>query len=264
MRIDEIGWHTVHSADFSNERIHGSGDYVFLLIKTPCRIFADGAMRKYPPYTWVLFTPDSYQQYGADSEEYADDWLHYAPDAEEAALLRNLQIPLNTPVTLPKGTEISKLLREICFTFYSVRMHRAELTDLYFRILFYRLHEQLVRVKAIAAEDTPAVHLREIRTFIFRRPFEHFTAARFADEMNLSETDFLSQYEAENGSKFADDLIHTRMLWIAGQMKEHLSENQTVEEIAQLCGYAIEADFSAKFTRFIGQTPQAYLEHLRQ
>ena len=169
MRMDEIGWHSVHGADFINEREHGAGDWVFLLIKSPCRIFADGEMRQFPAYTWILYTPDAYQNYGADGAEYYDDWMHFAPDVEEEALLRTMNIPLNTPVTLPKGTEISKLLREICFEFYSVHLHRLETTDLYFRLLFYRLHEQLVRVKAVPDAVPVKERLQQIRAFIFRK-----------------------------------------------------------------------------------------------
>ena len=144
-----------------------------------------------------------------------------------------------------------------------MHLHRIETTELYFRMLLYRLHEQLVRVKAVPDSGTVAERLQQIRAFIFRKPFDRFTAARFADELNLTEADFLRQYEAENGSRFQDDLIHTRLRFIAGQMKVYLAENQTVEEIAQLCGYAGEAEFSAEFTRFIGKSPQAYLDALR-
>ena len=263
MRMDAIGWHSVHQADFVNEREHGSGDYVFLLIKSPCQIYADGKMQKFPANTWILYTPQAYQKYGADGGEYYDDWMHFAPDAEEQALLDSLRIPLDTPVTLPKGTEISKLLREICLNYYSVKLHRTELTNLYFRVLFYRLHAQLVTAKAVTAADSVPERLREIRKFIFDKPFDRFPAARFAEELNLSEPDFLAQYQAENGSTFYDDPIHSRLLFIAGQMKAHLAENQTVEEIAQLCCYASEEDFAAEFTRFLGKSPQAYLDELR-
>lgn len=263
MRMDEIGWHSVHGADFCNEREHGAGDYVFLLIKSPCQIAVNGEMQKFPAYTWILYTPDAYEKYGADGEEYCDDWMHFAPDAQEEALLKSLQIPMDTPVPLPKGTEISKLLREMCFEYYSAQLHRLEMTDLYFRMLFYKLHEQLVRVKAVPAADSASVRLRQIRDFIFRKPFERFTAVRFAEELNLSEQAFLQQYQAENGSEFADDLVHTRMCFIAEQMRVHLAENQTVEEIAQLCGYASEAEFSSVFARFIGKAPQAYLDELK-
>jgi AraC family transcriptional regulator of arabinose operon len=261
--MDEIGWHSIHSADFINERKHGAGDWVFLLIKSPCRIAVNGEMQQFPAYTWILYTPEAYQKYGADGEEYYDDWMHFAPDAAEEEMLRSMNIPLNTPVKLPKGTEISKILRDICFEYYSARLHRTEITDLYFRFIFFRLHEQLVRAKAVPDTGSASERFRQIREFIFRKPFDRFTAARFADELNLDTAAFLQQYEAENGSRFEDDLIHTRLRYIAGQMKEHLAENQTVEEIAQLCGYASEEEFSAKFERFIGKSPQDYLDELR-
>ncbi len=257
MRMDEIGWHSVHGADFCNERVHGAGDFVFLLIKSPCQISVNGEMQKFPAYTWILYTPEAYQKYGADCADYCDDWMHFAPDAEEEALLHSLCIPMNTPVTLPKGTEISRLLRDICLEFYSVRLHRTEMVNLYFRMLLFRLHEQLVHVKAAAPADAVPERLRKIKEFIFRKPFERFTAARFAEELNLPEADFVQQYHAENGSTFADDLIHSQMQYIAGQMRLPDAEQRTVEEIAQLCGYASEAEFTAVFRRFIGKSPQA-------
>lgn len=263
MRLDEIGWHSIHDAGFINERPHGSGDWVFLLIKSPCVVQVNGEMQHFPAYTWILYTPDSYQKYGADREEYYDDWLHFAPDASEEALLKSLQIPVNTPIALPKGTEISKILREMCFEFYSTHLHRSEMTDLYFRMLFYRLHEQLVRIHAVPETENLADRLRWIREAIYRKPFDKFTSARFADELNLTEDAFLQQYEAQNGSAFPDDLIGTRMQYIAEQMRVHLEEDQTVEEIAQLCGYASEEEFTELFTHYIGITPQEHLDKVR-
>ncbi len=263
MRMDEIGWHSIHSADFSNERPNGAGDWVFLLIKSPCIIAADGEMRKFPPYTWILYTPEAYQKYGADSMEYCDDWMHFAPDADEEALLRELNIPLNTPLALPKGTEISKILRTICLEYYSARPHRKEMTDLHFKMLLYRLHEQLLRVQAVPVNDSTAEQLRQIKEFVFRKPFSHFEAASFADELGMTEEAFLSRYQAENASTFPDDLIETKFRYIAEQMKLRRSENHTVEEIAQLCGYADEAEFIGLFTRFIGQSPQSFLDAIK-
>lgn len=262
MRMDEIGWHSIHSADFSNERPNGAGDWVFLLIKSPCKIAVDGEMREFPPYSWILYTPEAYQKYAANGKEYCDDWMHFAPDAVEEALVQRLHIPLNTPVALPKGTEISKILRTICLEYYSARPHRQEMTNLHFRMLLYRLHEQLLHLQIVPKTDSATDQLLQIKDFIFRKPFEPFEAARFADDLGLSEEAFYARYAETNGSTFADDLIATRMQFIAGQMRLHHAENQTVEEIAQLCGYAGEADFSEQFTRFIGQTPQSFLQEI--
>jgi AraC-like DNA-binding protein len=119
-------------------------------------------------------------------------------------------------------------------------------------------------VKAVPVSDSRAVRLRQIKEFVFRKPFERFTAARFAEEMDLTVTEFEQQYAEENGSAFADDLIHTRLCFIAEQMRLHADEDQTVEEIAQLCCYASEAEFTAEFSRFMGQTPQAFLDECRK
>lgn len=263
MRMDDIGWHSVHGADFLNERPHGTGDFVLLLIKSPCQVSVNGQMRKFPPYTLILYTPDCYVKYGADGAEYADDWLHFAPDDAESALIGQLRIPMDTPVALPKGTEISKLLREMSFMFYSAHLHRQEITDLLFRMLLYRIHEQLVQAGVVPEGESVRERLKQIKEFIFRKPFDNFSAERFAGELNLTVADFLTQYRAENGSIFEEDLVRTRMQYIADQMRVHLAEEQTVEEIAQIAGYVSESEFTKEFTRLLGFTPQAHLDRLR-
>ena len=220
-------------------------------------------MQHFPAYTWILYTPDCCQKYGADKEEYVDDWMHFAPDDEDEALLRELQIPLNTAVTLPKGTEISKIIRSMYTEFYSTHLHRSEMTNHCFRILLYRLHEQLVRIKAVTETESLTDRLRWIKEFIYRKPFDNFTAARFAEELNITVDAFRAQYSAHNGSGFEDDLIATRMHYISEQMRLHLLDNQTVEEIAQLCGYECEEEFAELFSRSFGKSPQAYLDELR-
>lgn len=62
---------------------------------------------------------------------------------------------------------------------------------------------------------------------------------------------------------FADDLIGARMQYVAEQMHVYLEEDQTLEEIAQLTGFASEDEFSEQFAKQIGITLQAHLDNLR-
>ena len=263
MYIYQLGWNWKHSESFAIERPDGHFGTQLLLIKTPAKVKIGENDFIIEPNTAIVIESCIPHCLYAYNGEYADDWMHFAPYADEEALLRDLHIPMNTPITLPNGTEISKILRDICFEFYSTHLHRMEVTDLLFRMLLYRLHAQLVRCHALPETESISDRLRWIREFIYRKPFDSFTAARFAGELNMTENDFCAAYLAENGSTFADDLIGTRMQYIASQMREHIAENQTVEEIAQLCCYASEAEFIAGFTRFIGKSPQQYLDELR-
>ena len=138
MRMDEIGWHHIHDAAFYNIRPEGAGDWLLLLIKSPCRV--DG--EAFPAGTMILYTSKHPQDYGADGTQYIDDWMHFEPDTDERKLLEKLQIPLNTPVTLKNSNALSKLLREINFEFYSAHQFRQEIVDLQFKCSCTRLQNR--------------------------------------------------------------------------------------------------------------------------
>lgn len=234
MRMDEIGWHSTHSSSFRNQRPDGSGDWLFLLIKTPSRICTGGSTQTMPAGTMILYTPEYPQDYGADGDLYIDDWMHFEPDAGECALIESLRIPLNTPVVLRNSTDISQMLREMCLTFYSVKPHRSEMVDLYLKMLLYRISEQ------IGTPEFSAERLQWIHECIVRKPFDDFRAAAFAAEMSVSLAEFEAQYLKEIGISFTDDI--TRSILRYGLMRMQ-NDDLTAEEAAQICNYVDTDEF---------------------
>ena len=231
MRMDEIGWHHTHDAAFHMERPEGAGDWLMLLIKSPAKI--DG--QPVGAGTLIIYTAEYPQDYGADGAQYIDDWMHFEPDADERKLLDDLQIPLNTPVKLKNSNALSKILREINFEFYSAHQYRLEVVTLQFRTMLYQIAEQIASPKS----DLTA-RLQWIRESIYRKPFDKFSAVRFAAELSVTPEQFDTAYQAQFGISFSDDIRRS----ILGYGRERLMNgDMTDEEAAQLCCYADTAEF---------------------
>ncbi|MGN0647859.1 MAG: hypothetical protein ACI4J3_04425 [Oscillospiraceae bacterium] len=231
MRMDEIGWHHIHDAAFHIIRPEGAGDWLFLLIKTPCRIDGQG----FAAGTMILYTAEHPQDYGADGVQYVDDWMHFEPDESEKKLLSDLQIPLNTPITLKNGNALSKLLHDINFEFYSAHQFRQEVVNLQFRMLLFQIAEQITPPQADLA-----ARLQWIQQSIYRKPFDNFTAARFAAELSVTPEQFETAYQAQFGIAFEKDIRRS----ILGYGKKHMQNGDvTDEEAAQLAGYADTQEF---------------------
>ena len=238
MRMDEIGWHHTHDAAFHNIRPEGAGDWLFLLIKSPCRV--DG--EAFPAGTMILYTSEFPQDYGADGTQYIDDWMHFDPDTDERRLLTNLQIPLNTPVTLKNSNALSKLLRDINFEYYSAHQYRQEVVDLQFKMLLYQIAEQITPPR-----EAVSARLQWIHESIYRKPFDKFSAVRFAAELSVTPEQFEAAYQSQFGITFAND-IHRSIL---GYGKKRMQEaGLTAEEAAQICGYADTAEFLHDLTNY--------------
>lgn len=238
MRMDEIGWHHTHDAAFHIVRPEGAGDWLLLLIKSPAQI--DG--QPVENGTLIIFTSEHPQDYGANGAQYIDDWMHFEPDADERALLEALQIPLNTPVKLKNCNALSKLLREINFEFYSAHRYRLEAVNLQFRLLLYGIAEQLTPPKA----DLNA-RLQWIRESIYRKPFDRFSAVRFAGELSVTPEQFEQEYEARFGIAFSEDIRRSMLSYGRERL---LSGDMTDEEAAQLCCYADTAEFLRDLSKY--------------
>lgn len=232
MRMDRIGWHDMRDTTFRSIREKGADNWLLLLIKSPALIWIDGTANHTPAGTLILYSADNPRDYSADGEICVDDWMDVEPDTEERALLRELQIPLNTPITLKKSTSLSDLLRKICFEYYSVHQNRQEIVNLYFRILLYQLHDQIT---VTLSPERITQQLQWIQNCIFRKPFDKFHVERFAAELSMSPAEFETQYKQQLGFSFAEDITRSILRYGVKRMKD---PDLTEEEAAQLCGYA--------------------------
>ena len=255
--MDEIGYHHKHTPDFVIDRPNGAGDWLFLIMETPSVFRIGGTERKIPKNSFIIFTPDFPQYYRADGCEYCDDWMHFGPDDTELALMQELEIPLNTPVTLSDVADISAMIRNMCYEQYSANLHRTEAVDLYFRLLIYKLHEKTA-AQADATKVSEQMYFEKlmwIRESIYRWPGRNYTIDDMAKELSLSRSRFQHLYSETFGISISQDLIKSRMDKAAELLK---STDLSVKDIGCLIGYPNTAYLIKLFGKTFGITPVQY------
>ncbi len=256
MRMDEIGYHHRHDPLFCIDRPNGAGDWLFLVIKTPAVFRIEGKEIKVKADSYILYTPEYPEYYYADHEEYVDDWIHFGPDEEEEALIREL-LPLNTPVYLGDIAAVSKIVRNMCYEFYSAHIHRQNTVDLYLKLLIYKVHEQIILRQPSQgfSESLYGDRLMWIRECIYRWPCRDWNVDTIAGELALSRSRFQHLYSDTFGTSVTQDLILSRIQFACNLLKH---TEMSIGEIADTCLYSNPSYFIRQFKKITGMTPSAY------
>ena len=126
MRCSAVGYHHIHDSSFQKKRPGGSSDWLLLLVKTPAQFIIEGEIIHAKANSYMIYSLDTPQHYGADGADYIDDWLHFYPDPEELELFQALSIPLNRPVYIGNIAAASAIIRNMCFEFYSAHLCNQE------------------------------------------------------------------------------------------------------------------------------------------
>lgn len=257
MKINDIGYNHKHDKAFCIDRPNGAGDWLLLLVKTKSIFRMDGVDTKFPTDTFVLFTPDCPEYYKADNDIYADDWCHFWPSEEETALLKELHFPLNKAVCIQNITDLSALMRNMCYEHYSTNPYRKRTIDLYFQLLLLKLNERATCSQP-PTNITKSVYLEEllnIRESIHRNPGEKWSIDKLAEGISLSRSRFQHLYTQTFGVNILQDIINVRM----EQACELLHNTDLpVHEIALRCGYQNAAYFMRRFKDKTGLTPSVF------
>ncbi len=256
MRMDEIGYHHKHDASFFINRPNGAGDWLFLIVKSPAVFRIDGEEVRVKANSYVLYTPEYPEYYKADCDEYIDDWIHFGPNEEEENLIREL-LPLNKPIFLSDISAVSKIVRNMCYEFYSAHIHRQKTVDLYFRILIYKVHEliEIWNPSNGFSESMYGDQLMWLRECIYRKPCREWNIDDMAKELALSRSRFQHLYSDTFGTTVKKDIITSRIEYACNMLKY---SDRSIEEIAEICLYNNVSYFIRQFKKIKGVTPSIY------
>lgn len=257
MRMDAIGYNHKHRRPFCVDRPNGETDWLMLVVKTPAYFRVGEKNIRTPGNAVIIYTPGEPQYYYADSEEYFDDWIHFGPDADEEALISELGIPLNKPVTVANISEISSIARNMCHEQYSENKFRTQVLDLCFRTLLYKIAENSVAdgESAKASEGIYADQLRWIRNSIYRWPSRNYSIDDMAAEVGISRSRFQHIYSETFGISVNRDVMKSRMTRAAELLK---TTDLPVKDVGILVGYGNTSYFVKLFGTSYGMSPLQY------
>lgn len=259
MRMDDIGYNHKHDKNFLMDRPEGAGDWLLLAVKTKAVFRENGELKKVPPNTIIIYTPDCPQYYSADGEEYADDWIHFGPDDEEAELMERLNIPINRPVSVADITQISNIIRNMCYEHYSANHNRKESVDLYFRLLLFKLNECIEGVTSFGSitENKYFETLLWLRESIYRWPAKDWNIDSMAAEISLSRSRLQHLYTDTFGVSISKDIISSRIEKAKDLLK---NPELSVNDVSAIVGYNNPSYFNRQFKTAYGKTPTQFRE----
>jgi AraC family transcriptional regulator of arabinose operon len=256
MKINKIGLNYTHSNQFSINRPNGSGDYLFLNLKTTAILVLEGKEVLAEKNSIILFRKGSPQQYFSNGGSFSNDFIHFDVEGEQELK----KLPLDTPLLLPSSKQISKILKEIYLEYISNNPRREESMDLLLNLLFVKINELV----AYQPHDSTLYGyydiLLDLRSIIYRHPEEKWTIEKLAHQVNLSPSYFQRLYKQTFDTSCIADVIACKIQYAKTSLA---ATGGTVREIAALCGYENEEHFMRQFKREVGLTPSEYRKQMR-
>ena len=203
-------------------RPNGSGDYLFLLFKTPMKVYLDKKLSISKENACILYAP-GYEQYYKAVHRFRNSYLHFSCKAD---LKKQYGIPLNTVFYPGNCGEIDACIR---------LLHKEHIAnDLFSDKYEYTLFQQLMITIARGLKSHP------------------WDTTELCKKVSLEKSQFYSCYQ-----KFFQSTPHADLLQIRMDKAKNLLTNEalTVQQIAQMCGFSDFSHFSRYFRKQAGCSP---------
>lgn len=258
MHINNIGYNHVHDADLNIYRPKGSGDYLFLLLKTAAIFMLNGDEVITQKNSFMLYrkgTPQYYRAYGA---QFANDWFHFDLSEEELNFIESLDIPFDQVEPIGDINDLSLIIKNMCFERYSTKKHKETSIDLYMKLLFLKLSDKFHSPN----ENNPTSYYNKmsiIRTNIYNMPYYNWNVEGMAHQFTMCKSYFQHLYKEIFGTNVMNDVIQSRI----EHAKYLLSTTDiSIIQIAEISGYKCSSHFMRQFKSRIGMTPSEYRNRL--
>lgn len=254
MRINDIGYNYFHNADFHVERPHGSDDFLLVLLKTPAIFMLDGEETTAEANSIILFNKGTPQIYRADGMQFLNDWVHFDASNGELDNLRRLGIPFDKTVQLDDITDLSVIIKYMCYEKYSTNLYRDDSAELYLKLFFIKLSEKLhsVENRRIGLyHDKMSV----IRSKIYNMPYHKWSVGKLAGLAAMSVSRFEHMYKEIFGTSAINDIIQSRLEYSKGLLS---TTDIPVIKIAEMSGYNSAPHFIRQFKSRVNMTPAEY------
>lgn len=256
--IGICGYDSMHKMALDRLVPDGDGLYTLLLIKTESFFEAGGIVTDMPPNTVILYQPHTYMHYGCRKPHYNDDWIQFLLSGEDSGLIEKLQIPTDTPFTLPYMGTLTEYSRQIVQEKLSDHAHRQEVADFLMRTLLYSISDLLHAKSDITNKYYHPVS--QLRMEILNAPYKQWNIPQIAFELSMSVSHFQHLYKQFFKTTCVKEIINARIKY--AQLYLTTSE-MSISSLAEFCGYDNEVHFMRQFKKMTGMTPSQYRESHR-
>lgn len=251
-RINYCEYDRPGADEFRIYRPGGSGDYLFLLWKTPMKCCIDGKITTTKENACILYTPGFCQDYQA-VRKFRNSYIHFSSDF---LWEKKYDIPVNQVLYPENFPQLNQLLYDIQHEYLSGGPYSEERLRNLTEELFIRLSRALLQPRrAQPREASLRERLQELRLRMLQNCDQAWPIERLCQESHLGKSQFYHYYKVFFDSSPREDLLEARMDKAATLLT---NEALQVQQVAQLCGFGSIPHFSRYFREWYHCPPSEY------
>lgn len=248
---------SIHDPGFVVDRPSGKEFFVFMHFARPVALQDREGRRTVAAGTGILYAPGFPQWYASGPAGMDHAWFH-CMGLGVADCVERYHVPTNCALDLSNFIHVLPFLQDVQRQHLRREEFWVEAVALRTAGFFLELGRATASTEKVT-ETRYHVQMREtlrrVRTIVHGELEKPWTVPEMAQLAHLSPSRFRALYSELFGISPVGDLIEAR-LWQARSLLEQTSD--TVECIAQMCGFASPAHFSRLFRARIGCPPSRY------
>lgn len=238
------------------ERPEGSGDYLFLLLKTPMKMTIGQQRVITKENACILYTPESAQIYEA-VRKFRNSYVHFSCTEN---LGEKFHVPVNE-IFYPQNCDtIDRCIRLMQEEYISDRAFAAEQEYALMVQLMICTARELEKIDEARGEWGGIYEkFEKLRLEMLSSYEKNWTIEMLCDRMNLEKSQLYYYYKMFFRSTPHGDLLQVRL-----DKAKNLLTNRALPagQIGELCGFGNYSHFSRCFHKYCGCAPREYRQLL--
>ena len=255
IQIQQIGYQFVNLNGFDVVREKGSGNFLFLYFRCETEVFLNGTYETVPENTFLLYKKDAPQIYRKKDGHFINDWIHFDITPYDD-YFEKLNIPFQTPIRLPESKEITDMISDLYMEFFHVGQQHEAIMDQKANALFHRFSDLNFFVSNNGVKKADFFRqLTSVRMSLQNYEYRPDSVKDIANVLNISVSYLQHMYKEFFGTSVQHDIIHGKLEYASRLLS---GTDDTIGEIASLCGYENMEHFSRQFKKYKGCSPIQY------
>ena len=253
MKIAFCGFDMHHSSGFKIMRPTGTGDYLFLIMRTPSYVILNGITYYTKGHAVILFDKNSPQYFGANNKPYINDWVQFEATTEDLAFFDQIGLKFDALTEFSDAYSLSRLVQQICTERGSNNKNASRSVQHLMHLLFLKLSDLRTMESPFSSHLTEQLAI--LRNNIYSSPQNDWRIEEICNTMSISPSYLQHKYKELFQTGIKRDITLSRL-----EFARHLLSNSTlsVAEIANRVGYENDVHFMRVFKKGTGFTPTQY------
>lgn len=235
------------------KRPNGYGDeYTFLHFFNSVELLVGGKTITTNPHAVIIYDKKT-PQYFYSETPLLHDWFHFYGNVKSVMDFTNIE---TDKIYYPKHTGfITAIVREMETEYFSSEKNKEKLTDIKAAELFIKLGRSLSGDAKSHIEKSVREKFAQLREKMFSHTEEKWPVSRMAQEVGFSQSRFYTLYKSIYKISPTGDLIGAK---IERAKNILLSENESIDSVAEKLGYQNTTHFIRQFKSIVGVSPSVF------